>query len=187
MEKEIKKAIETLRSNGLLLYPTDTVWGIGCDATSIAAVQKVYALKQRAASKALICLVADYTMLQDYIKHSPPNLKEILERQTKPTTVIYLHPRGIASNLVAQNDSLAIRICHHPFCQKLIRDFGSPIVSTSANISGAPTAKTFGQITSKIKKGVDYIVNLPDESGSNAEPSKIIKIEEDGSIKTIRE
>lgn len=187
MEKEINKAVETLRNKGLLLYPTDTVWGIGCDATSAAAVQKVYQLKQRAESKALICLVADYQMLTHYVEAVPKSLKTILHQQSRPTTVIYSHPRGVAQNLVVGDDSLGIRICHYPFCQELLRAFGKPIVSTSANISGAPTAKTFAQITSKIKKGVDYIVNLPEEQRSDPKPSKIIKIEEDGSIKIIRE
>ena len=187
MEKEIENALSALKKGQLLLYPTDTVWGIGCDPTSSGAVQKVYALKEREESKALICLVSSFKMLKDYVSTIPDDLEEVLRRQTKPTTVIYQNPIGLASNLIARDKTLAIRICQNTFCQKLIERFGKPIVSTSANISGEPTAKTFSQITSKIKAGVNYIVNLQQDQTTTVEPSKIIKIEANGVIKTIRE
>ncbi len=186
MEKELNNALKILKEGSLLLYPTDTVWGVGCDATAAQAIQKIYRLKKRQESKALICLVSDFEMLQNYVQTIPKNLKEILDQQTKPTTVIYTHPKGVAKNLVASDDTLAIRICKNTFCQALIRALGKPIVSTSANISGEATPKNFSQISSKIKGGVDYVVNLQRETRSS-EPSKIIKIEGDGSIKTIRE
>lgn len=187
MQDEIKNALQILREKQLLLYPTDTVWGIGCDATEPQAIKRIYELKQREESKALICLVSDFEMLKKYIGNIPTDLEKILADQNRPTTVIYSDPVGIAENLIAADRTIGIRICQHPFCNKLIRIFGKPIVSTSANISGETTPKFFDQISDKIKKGVDYIVSLHHESTSVARPSKIIKIGKDGSIETIRE
>lgn len=185
MEKELARSLEILRNGGLILYPTDTVWGIGCDATNPEAVEKVYRLKKRAESKALICLVSDYEMLREHVTEIPSKLTEILENPERPTTIIYHHPQKIAPNLLAEDHSLGIRICREKFCNTLIKQFGNPIVSTSANVSGLPTPKSFDQISPEILKGVNYIVNLRHDE-KNIEPSRIIQLEKDGSIKIIR-
>ncbi|WP_223033153.1 L-threonylcarbamoyladenylate synthase [Hanstruepera marina] len=186
MDSELKKANDTLVHSGLILYPTDTVWGIGCDATNPKAVSKIYALKKREESKALICLVKDLNMLKSYVKHIPDRVIEILKNTTKPTSIIYNNPVGIAQNLIAPDNTLAIRVVNHEFCNKLLQTFNKPIVSTSANISGKPTPKSFKEIHPDILKGVDYVVNLPDEK-TEAKPSSILKVEHDGSITVIRE
>ncbi|RAJ13169.1 L-threonylcarbamoyladenylate synthase [Olleya aquimaris] len=186
MQSQLEKAIETLKQGGLILYPTDTVWGIGCDATNANAVRKVYQLKQRDDSKALICLVNNYSMLERYVDNVPKIAYTILDIADQPTTVIYDAPAGIAENLVAEDNTLAIRIPDHEFCQKLIKYFGKPIVSTSANIAGQPTPKSFKEIGDAILKGVDYVVNLQSEN-KNAKPSTIIKLSNSGEVKIIRE
>jgi len=186
MSSEIEKAIQTLKQGGLILYPTDTVWGIGCDATNANAVRKVYNLKQREDNKALICLVNNYSMLERHVDNVPKMAYTILDIADKPTTVIYDAPAGIAENLVAKDNTLAIRIVDHKFCEKLIKYFGRPIVSTSANISGQPTPNSFKEISEAILKGVDYVVNLQNEN-KNAKPSTIIKLSNNGGVKIIRE
>lgn len=186
METEIKKALQTLKNGGLLLYPTDTVWGIGCDATTPKAVQKTYALKKRPGHKAMICLVADKTMLRKYVKTVPKPVSNLLDTTERPTTVIYKNPEGVADNLIGDDNTLAIRICKDEFCYRLIKQFNKPLVSTSANFTGQATPKTFNQIHPEIRIGVDYVVNLP-LMDLNARPSKIIKVEETGVIEIIRE
>lgn len=186
LEEELKKALDILVKGDLLLYPTDTVWGIGCDATNPEAVNKVYQLKQRAESKALICLVSDFEMIKTYIPEIPTQVKAILNAKHTPTTIIYNQPHGLAKNLISSDNTVAMRIGHTPFCQGLIKAFGKPIVSTSANISGQATAKSFAQISPEIVKGVDYVVNLQRET-VNTKPSTIIKVEADGSLTIIRE
>lgn len=181
----IAEAIRVLEEGGLLLYPTDTVWGIGCDATNEEAVQKVYKLKQREDSKALICLASDMKMVLHYVE-VPSAAEKVLKEARKPTTLIYYHPRGLASNLIAADNTLAIRIASDQFCQELVRQYGKPIVSTSANPAGAPTPDRFSGIDPSILKGVDYIVNLSQDRIMDT-PSRIIKIEEDGSLTVIRE
>ncbi len=186
MIEEINKAVEVLSRGGLILYPTDTVWGIGCDATDEKAVQKVYDLKQRLDSKALICMVANDGMLERYISKVPDLAYDIMDLSTKPTTIIYDDPKGIAKNLVAQDNTLAIRVASDKFCQYLINKFKKPLVSTSANISGEPTPQNFGQIKQSILKGVDYVVNLYQDN-QNGLPSAIIKLSNDGTVRVIRE
>lgn len=186
MRDEIEKAITILKQGGLILYPTDTVWGIGCDATNANAVKKIYQLKQREDNKSLICLVNNYSMLERHVDNVPRMAYTILDIADKPTTVIYDAPAGIAENLVAKDNTLAIRIVDHEFCQKLIKYFGKPIVSTSANISNQPTPKSFKEISDAILKGVDYVVNLQNEN-KNVKPSTIIKLSNKGEVKIIRE
>ena len=186
MEKEtIAEVVTVLKQGGLILYPTDTVWGIGCDATNANAVRKVYNLKKRQDSKALICLVNNYSMLEKHIDNVPNIAYTILDIADKPTTLIYDAPAGVAENLVAEDNTLAIRIVKHSFCEKIIKYLGRPIVSTSANISGRPTPKSFKEIDDAIIKGVDYVVNLP--SNNNTKPSTIIKLSSKGEVKIIRE
>ena len=172
--ENIDQIVAILKQGGIILYPTDTVWGIGCDATNANAVKKVYKLKQREDSKALICLVNNYSMLEKHIDNVPNIAYDILDLADTPTTVIYDAPAGIAENLVAEDNTLAIRIVKHKFCEKLIKYLGRPLVSTSANISGQPTPKSFEEISEAILKGVDYVVNLQNEN-KNAKPSTIIK------------
>ncbi len=186
MQTEITNALEALKKGGLILYPTDTVWGIGCDATNSKAVQKIYKLKQREDSKALICLVNNFSMLEKHVDNVPKLAYNILELATHPTTVIYDNPAGVAENLIAENNTLAIRVVNHDFCKKLIKYLGKPLVSTSANISGFPTPKSFKEISDDILKGVDYVVNLPQETNTS-KPSSIIKLSNAGEVQIIRE
>nr|WP_247716424.1 L-threonylcarbamoyladenylate synthase [Sinomicrobium weinanense] len=185
MIEEINNTIPILKEGGLLLYPTDTVWGIGCDATNADAVAKVYQLKRRPDAKALICLVSDVAMLERYIPEIADVTYDIIDLATKPTTIVYDNPAGIAKNLVAEDNTLAIRVASDEFCRKLIRKFGKPLVSTSANISGMPTPQSYKEISDEILKGVDYIVNLHrDKKGG--QPSSIIRISKNGVVKVIR-
>ena len=186
MTEEINKCIEVLNQGGLIIYPTDTVWGIGCDASNEAAVKKIYDLKQREDSKALICLVANDAMLERTVENVPDLAYDIMDLSTKPTTIVYDGPKGVAKNLIAEDNTLAIRVASDKFCRYLINKFKKPIVSTSSNISGQPTPKSFAEIDEVILKGVDYVVNLQPEQ-KNAVPSAIIKLSSDGTVKIIRE
>ncbi|MBS3738659.1 MAG: threonylcarbamoyl-AMP synthase [Psychroflexus sp.] len=187
MKIEILNSLEVLNSKKLLLYPTDTVWGIGCDATSKTAVKKVYQVKQRDDSKALVCLVKDLNMLSKYVKYIPDPALEYLKQTDRPTTIIYLNAKNLAKNLIAEDGSIAMRICQTEFCQKLLHDFNKPIVSTSANISGQPTPKAFNEIQNEILKGVDYVVNLQNQNNSQTKPSRIIKFDNQGQVQIIRD
>lgn len=186
MKQEIENAIEVLKKGGLILYPTDTVWGIGCDATNADAVDKVYALKQRAESKAMVCLVHDFKMLNQFVEEIPEVAYDILRYAAKPTTVIYDDPIRVAMNIIAEDNSLAIRVVNDTFAKKLVRKFRKPIVSTSANISGKPTPLSFAEISEEIKNGVDYVVNF-NQKEKRGTPSAIIKLTLDGQVKVIRE
>jgi len=186
MQNEINNAIKVLKEGGLILYPTDTVWGIGCDASNKEAVEKIFKLKQRSDSKALICLVAEDRMLKKYVKEIPEAANSIIDITEEPITIIYDNPQNLASNLIAEDNTIAIRIPNDDFCFQLLRKFNGAIVSTSANISGSPTPKSFKEITQDILKGVDYIVNLHREKKCN-KPSSIIKLSSDGVVKVIRE
>lgn len=186
MNKEVEKAIEILKNGGLILYPTDTVWGIGCDATNPDAVKKIYKLKQREDSKSLICFAVDERMLNNYVTEIPKVALDIIEVANKPTTIVYDMAKNLANNLIAQDDTVAFRIPDDEFCYWLLRKFNKPIVSTSANISGEPTPKSFKEISSDILKGVDYVVNLQRDKHCD-KPSSIIKLSNDGTFKIIRE
>ena len=184
MRVDFSYVSKILSEGKTILYPTDTVYGIGCDATNPIAVSKIYQLKNRDDSKALICLVNDVAMLKKYIRHVPNEALELLKNVTKPTTIIYNQPISLASNLISQDNTIAIRIVSQGFAHELITAFGKPIVSTSANISGEATPKTFNEISEQILKGVDYVVNLP--VNQNNSPSQILKLELDGTITVIR-
>ena len=185
LKKEVANALEVLKSEGIILYPTDTVWGIGCDATNSQAVEKIFALKQRNESKALICLVNSVAMLEQYIKEVPDPAYDVIDVSETPTTIIYDKPVGVAKNLIAPDDTLAVRVVKHQFCEQLIYRLRRPLVSTSANISGEPTPQSFSQIAPEILKGVDYIVNLQHSKVSD-KPSAVIKIGNDMTVKVIR-
>lgn len=186
MKNQIAQSLTTLKKGGIILYPTDTVWGIGCDATNYEAIEKIYALKQREATKSMICLVSDFKMLNQYIEDVPEVAYDILKYAIKPTTIIYDRPLRIAENLVASDNTLAIRVVRKGFAHDLIKKLKKPLVSTSANLSDAPTPKSFQEISDEILKGVDYVVNLPDKN-KKAKPSAIIKLSNDGMVKIIRE
>ncbi|MEZ4886147.1 MAG: L-threonylcarbamoyladenylate synthase [Chitinophagales bacterium] len=180
--------MKILQNGGTILYPTDTVWGIGCDATSEEAVKKVYALKQRDESKALIILVKDEEMLRKYVTEIPSSIAVILTHATRPTTIIYPNARNLASNLIAEDGSIAIRIPQHDFCQNLLQQWQKPLVSTSANISGEPTPIHFSEISETIKNQVDYVVDSDVfDIQTPTQPSRILKIGEEGEVLVIRE
>ncbi len=187
MEQGVRQAVETLKNGGIILYPTDTVWGIGCDATNKEAVEKVYALKRSVDKMSMIVLCNTLDMAARYISRPPMIAFEVMEVTTKPLTVIMPGGIGVASNLIPEEGTLAIRIPDHEFCQEVIRRFGKPIVSTSANISGEGTPKRVDDIGKEIVEGVDYVVNPKLEGKPTRQPSSIIRFEMDGSFKIIRE
>lgn len=177
--------IELLKKSKTILYPTDTVWGLGCDATDDKAVAKIYKIKNREESKSLIVLVSSIHMLKKYVT-VPRKAIDILNNVKKPTTIIYKNPKGIATNVISKEDNtVAIRIVQDDFCRKLIKRFKKPIVSTSANVSGSPTPKSFSEIEDAILQGVDYVVNLHQEKVTT-KSSTILKIE-GNNIVVIRE
>ena len=207
MTAEIQKALEVLRNGGVILYPTDTVWGIGCDATDPEAVAKVYAIKNREDSKSLVLLASDMDMICRYVREVPEMAIQLVEVNDKPMTIIYpgavvgpspvtssvaerslpkADRRCLAFNTVAEDGTVGIRIPMMDFCQQLVAKLGRPLVSTSANISGEPTPKKFAEITDQIRSAVDHIVEPSLERGSTGQSSSIIKVGLDYSIEIIR-
>lgn len=187
MKEEIKRAFDVLVDGGLILYPTDTIWGIGCDATNEDAVRKVYELKRRVDSKALITLLDNPVKLSYYVSEVPDVAWDLIELADKPLTIIYDGARNVASNLIAEDGSLAIRITNESFSHELCKRFRKPLVSTSANISGEPSPRNFDEISDVIKQGVDYIVNYRQDEQDSHKASSIIKLGISGQIKIIRE
>lgn len=185
IESEIRESISYLKRGEVILYPTDTVWGIGCDAQNPEAIAKVYRIKERAANKPMLCMVSDFEMLRQYVELSP-SIEKYLREQKRPTTVIYPSAKGLASTLKAADGSVAIRVVEHAFCTALIEQFGGPIVSTSANLSNLPNPSSYEEIEDSILERVDYIVNLQTEKKSQP-PSRLIRISEEGSIISLRE
>ena len=185
MTTEIHNAYEVIKEGGIILYPTDTVWGIGCDATNPEAVAKIYALKRRAETQSMIVLMNGDRMLHNVFKEIPEVAWQIMDCAEKPTTLILDNPRNVAPNLIATDKSLGIRVVTEPFCFKLLERMKKPLVSTSANISGQPTPKSFKEISPEIIKGVDYVVNLHRDKISGS-PSAIIKLTNDLQVKVIR-
>lgn len=182
---DIHKSIEVLKSGGIILYPTDTIWGLGCDATNGEAVSRIYALKQRAESKSMIVLVEDESSLHYYTNYEPlPPIASY--KLSKPLTIIYPMAKNLASNVVAQDGSIAIRVVQDAFCKGLILAFGKPIVSTSANISGAASPRIYEEISEEIKSGAGYIVRHRQNDLTIAKPSAIIQLLPGGETKTIR-
>lgn len=185
MNAELKKTIRILLNGGVIVYPTDTIWGIGCDATDESAVAKVFELKKRTESKSLIILVDSLEMLQEYVKNLPTKVTCVLAGTSRPISVIYKNPKGLAANVIATNNTVAIRIANDEFCKKLIHDFGKPIVSTSANYSGKASPKCFDEIENSLLDKVDYVVNLYREERQNRS-SQLVKISEKGRIEFLR-
>lgn len=174
-ENDILSCLAVLNYGGLILYPTDTVWGIGCDATNPVAVEKIYKLKQRPDEKAMIVLLSDEREVLKYVASPDLQVFDYLETTKKPTTVIYENAIGFADNLINKDGSIAIRICKEDFCRHLIKRFKKPIVSTSANVSGQQVAKFYKEINNTIRNGVDYIVEYRQQDETIAQPSSVIK------------
>ena len=185
-EDDIKKAIDVMKNVGIILYPTDTVWGIGCDATNAEAVAKVYALKCRDDSKALICLVDSDDRLQRYVRSVPDVAWQLIDAVDKPTTLILDGAVNLAENLIAQDGSIGMRITKEPFSHELCYRFQKAIVSTSANISGEPSAQNYCDISQEIIDGVDYVCESRRQEHKPHTPSSIVKLGIDGQVKIIR-
>jgi L-threonylcarbamoyladenylate synthase len=183
---DIESCLQTLRSGGIILYPTDTIWGIGCDATDAVAVGKVYALKQRPEKKSLIVLLAEERDILKYVRQPEPAIFDFLQNTPKPTTVIYPGVVGLAENL-GEDGTIAIRIVKDDFCKQLIKRFGKPIVSTSANISGQEPPAFFEEIQEAVMQGVDYIVQYRRADKVPGKPSSIVKYNRDGTLTVIRD
>lgn len=183
---DITQITQILQRGGAMLYPTDTLWGLGCDATNEAAVAKIFALKQRSDAKSLIVLVDGEEMLAQYVREVPPIAWDIVRIANVPQTIIYPQGVGLAGNVCATNGSVAIRIAHHRFCQEIIRRLRKPLVSTSANLSGSPAPTRFEEVDMAICSGVDVVVSRQWEGQPTRKPSSIIRLEVDGRVEVIR-
>lgn len=186
MIDDIKQALEVLHNGGLILYPTDTIWGIGCDATNAEAVQKIYELKKRSDSKAMLVLLDSDNRLQQYVSDVPEVAWELIDASEKPMTIIYSGAKNLAKNLIANDGSVGIRIANDEFCQKLISRFKKPIVSTSANVSGEASPAIFNEISDDIINGVDYVVKHRQNDSSKSAASSIIKLDASGLFTILR-
>ena len=183
---DIQTCVKVLREGGLILYPTDTIWGIGCDATNNEAVKKIYALKKRDPGKSMLVLTSDANMVDRYVNDFPDIAEELFDTTDSPLTIILPDAVNLASDLPAENGSIGIRIPDDPFCQELLRRFRRPIVSTSANFSGAPSPSWFGDINPELIEKMDHVANWKQEDRTRNKASSIIKIDVDGSFKIIR-
>lgn len=186
IKEDIEKCLDILRQGGVILYPTDTIWGLGCDATNEAAIEKVYKIKQRSDSKAMLVLLENENLLPSYIKEVPEIAWDLIDVGEKPLTIIYPGAKNLAPNLIAEDGSIGIRITREEFTARLIQKFRKPIVSTSANISGEPAPANFGEITEKVKMSVDYIVQYRQDDYSRSSSSGIIKLDVTGQFQIIR-
>ncbi len=186
MDREIALALEVLRKGGVILYPTDTVWGIGCDATNEEAVERIYRLKQSVDKKSMLVLCKDANMVVRYVDKAPGIAFEVMEMTTTPLTLILPGASGVAKNLIPEEGTLGVRVPDHEFCQKLLYKFGRPIVSTSANISGEKAAKKLNEVCKEIIDGVDFVVNPRFQGRPTFQPSSIIAFGEGGEVNIIR-
>ncbi len=186
MNEDIKKACQVMREGGVILYPTDTIWGIGCDATNEEAVRRVYEIKQRADSKAMLVLVDTPVKVDFYVQDVPEIAWDLIDVADKPLTIIYSGARNLAPNLLAEDGSVGIRVTNEEFSRRLCQQFRKAIVSTSANISGQPSPRNFAEISDEIKSAVDYIVGFRQDEKANPKPSSIIKLGAGGEIQIIR-
>jgi L-threonylcarbamoyladenylate synthase len=185
-EEDIKESLNTLRKGGIILYPTDTIWGLGCDPTNKNAVNKIFDLKSRDESKSLIILADGLSMIERYVEDCPDIVFELAEVSDSPLTIIYPKGKNLAEGVCAKDNSIAIRICHDEFCSELISRFRKPIVSTSANFSGSPYPENFNEIEKTLLDKVDYIVNYRQNDRNKSFASPVIKINHDGTIMIIR-
>lgn len=182
----IDKAIEVINQGGIILYPTDTIWGLGCDPFNSAAIERVLRLKNRDADKAFILLVDSLEMLKKYLENLHPRVETLLSYHTRPLTIIYDNPKNLPEEIIAKDGSIGIRISIDPFCRHLIHKFGKPIISTSANVSGEPYPPNFGAIKSEIIQGVDYVVNIRQTEDKEVLPSIIASVDANGELEFIR-
>jgi L-threonylcarbamoyladenylate synthase len=185
MQEDLKNALEYLNKGKVILYPTDTIWGLGCDATREESVKKIFKIKKREESKSLIILVNSMEMLKKYIKKFPSKVTCVLNGTSRPTSVIYKNPVGLAKPVIADNNTVAIRIVKDKFCYNLIQEFGKPLVSTSANYSGKSSPRNFDDIDKNLMKEVDYIVSLYQNRNQNS-ASQIVMIDDHGKINFLR-
>lgn len=183
--QDIEKAMDTLRE-GIILYPSDTIWGIGCDATNEVAILNIYSLKKREEKKSMIILVSDEEMIKEYVDKPSSKLLEFVSSQKNPTTGIFTGARNLPDALVNEDGTIAIRIARDTFCQDLIRTLNKPLVSTSANISGEPYPKNFSEVDPQIKNGVDYIVQHRQQEKTMFTPSSIVRLDKNGEIEKLR-
>jgi L-threonylcarbamoyladenylate synthase len=186
LRDEIGKALKVIREGGTILYPTDTIWGIGCDATNTGAVQKIYKLKQRDEAKSMIILLDSENKLESYISEVNPLAYDLIEYAETPLTLVMPGAKNMSPALISTDGSVGIRISKHPFCQQLIHQLRRPLVSTSANISGKPSPQYFSQIGSEIINGVDYVVDVDQHDMEIKTPSTIMKLAPNGSFEFIR-
>jgi len=186
LKDEVNKALEVVRKGGVILYPTDTIWGIGCDATNEAAVRRVFEIKRRADSKAMISLVDNPNRLARYVRDIPDVAWDMMELATTPLTIIYDDVMGLAPGMIAEDGSAAFRVTKEEFSHELCFRLQKPLVSTSANISGEPTARTFKEISDEIKNAVDYVVHYSQQGKEKHQPSRIVKIGKNCEVKVIR-
>lgn len=186
MQEDIKQAIDIMKNGGIILYPTDTIWGIGCDATNPNAVSKIYQLKQRAETKSMLILLGDVNDIGKYVKHVPNVAYNLINLAVKPLTIIFDNAINLAPNLINSDKSIGIRITTENFSKELCTKFKLPIVSTSANISGKPTPQIFDEIEEDIINNVDYVVKFRQKDYSKSNPSNIIKISKNGEFKILR-
>lgn len=184
-EQDIKRSLEVLHDGGLILYPTDTIWGIGCDALNEHAIERIYQLKKRRTEKQFIILLADAKDILQYVAAPPPDIIAIVEAFVRPTTVIFDHPLDLPVQLA--DESIAIRVTADPFCKALIKRYRKPIVSTSANVSGQASPLHFGEIQAEILSGVDCVVTWRQNERAPAQPSRVIRMDDDGNIVIIRD
>lgn len=185
-ENDIKTCIDMLRQGGTILYPTDTVWGLGCDALNEASVEKIFAIKQRPKEKSMIILLADARDVLQYVAAPPPDIIAIIESFDRPTTVIYEGALGFPDNVMNKDGSIAIRITTDPFCKALIKRLRRPLISTSANISGSPTPSIYSMIDNTIISQVDYVVKHRQDDNNIAAPSRIVRVNDVGDIEILR-
>jgi L-threonylcarbamoyladenylate synthase len=186
MKDQIARAVQVLRNGGLILYPTDTVWGIGCDATNAEAVDKIYKLKESVNKKSMIVLIGDIDSVGRYVNGAPAVAWDLLETATSPLTLILSGAANVAENLVPDEGTLGVRVPDHEFCRQLLHRFGRPLVSTSANISGEPAPMDFAGISEEIRSGVDMVIDPRFEGKPTGQPSSIIAIDQSGLFKIIR-
>lgn len=186
MKYQVEKAISVLKNGGVILYPTDTVWGLGCDATNEGAVKKLFAIKKRMEDKSVICLVDNFEMIQNYADIFDENIKNLFLNE-RPTTVILPQGKKMAKGVINQNGSVAFRIPNTKFCQALLKNLKKPLVSTSANVSGQKTPSFFKEVGEEIKKAVDYIVPEEFEENATHQPSRILLLNEAGEVLVIRD
>jgi L-threonylcarbamoyladenylate synthase len=186
LENDIKNCVQVLEKGGAILYPTDTVWGMGCDALNEKAVDKIFAIKQRPKAKSLIVLLAEVRDILQYVAAPHPDIIDIVEHFEVPTTVIYENTLGLPGNVTHEDGSLAIRVTNDPFCKVLIKRLRKPIVSTSANISGGATPATFNMVDKAIIEGVDYVVKYRQNDMTVHKPSRLVRINRDGKIEIMR-